>query len=111
MDSSPSTNGDNGRDNRGRFAPGNRAGRGNPYARQAARLRAALLKAITAKDVETVVSSLIKEAKAGDVQAIREVLDRAVGKPLPADLLERLERLEALADGRPIDCEEGDNDA
>jgi hypothetical protein len=38
---------------------------------------------------------LVKSAKEGNVAAAREVLDRCVGRPLEADLLERLEALEA----------------
>ncbi len=45
--SAPSTNGDNGRDSCGRFAKGNDGGPGNPFARKAAALRAALFNKIT----------------------------------------------------------------
>jgi len=34
-------------------------------------------------------------AKTGDVQAVREILNRTLGRPVEADVIERLERLEA----------------
>ena len=77
----PSTNGKNGRDKLGRFAQGNAGGPGNPYARRVAELRSALMDAVTEDDLRAVVAKL-KKAKEGDIAAIREVLDRALGKPL-----------------------------
>lgn len=70
-----------GRDTRtGRFLPGNRAGRGNPQARRVAALRATLLRAVTREDRAAAVQALIDKAKDGDVAAIREVLDRCIGR-------------------------------
>lgn len=73
------------RDNRGRFLPGNRAGRGNPLARRAQRLRAELYRAVTPDDLRAVVAALVAQAKLGDVPAARELLSRLIGPP--ADLL------------------------
>lgn len=84
----------NRRDGRGRFAEGNRLGRGNPMARRVARLRAALLRSVTADDIETVVRALIERARSGDVAAARELLDRCLGKGEGVDLLVRLEAVE-----------------
>ena len=91
----PSANGSNGRDDRGRFASGNPGGPGNPLAAQVGRLRAALLEAVTPEDIAAIIARLIEQAKGGDVRAIREVLDRTLGKPQEADFIERLETLEA----------------
>jgi hypothetical protein len=55
------------------------------------------MKAVTAKDIEAVARALVEKAKAGDVPAIRELLDRILGRPVEADLLERLEALERTA--------------
>ena len=88
------TNGD--RDSRGRFAPGCPGGPGNPHAKQVAALRSALLEAVTPEDVAAIIAKLIAQAKDGDLPSAREVLSRALGPPIPADLLERLERLETL---------------
>lgn len=65
MDTSPSTPGPNGRGFKGRFGPGNRAGRGNPDARQVARLRAALLGSVEPKDLAYVARTLLAKAKGG----------------------------------------------
>ena len=99
MSKRPSTNGPDGdggegRDGRGRFAKGNRGGPGNPHAGRVGELRKALLNAISTDMVERAVEALAREAESGNVQAIRELLDRAVGKPIEADLIERLESLE-----------------
>ena len=92
MSESPSTNGANG----GRFKPGNPGGPGNPHAKHVAQLRSALLEAVTPTDMAAIITKLVADAKAGSVQAAKEVLERTLGKPIEADLLERLERLEGL---------------
>ena len=71
----------NGRTDEGRFANGNPGGPGNPYARRVAALRTALMDAVTDDDIRAVAKALVKRAKAGEVPAIRELLDRLVGKP------------------------------
>ncbi len=101
-----STPSPNGRDGQGRFTPGNPGGPGNPHAKRIGELRAAVLGAVGPEDMTAIVGKLVELARAGDVRAIREVLDRTLGKPVEADLIERLERLEATADqlrreGRP----------
>ena len=94
----PSTHGPDGatpgRDANGRFAKGNRLGRGNPLAGRAAKLRAALLRACTEKDVRTIMKSLIREALAGDVASAKLVLAYTVGQPEAADIAQRLDELE-----------------
>ncbi len=89
-----SPNGANGRDQHGRFAPGNAGGPGNPHAQQVAKLRAALLDAVTEDDLREIVAALVQAAKMGDTAAAREVLDRTIGKPVQTDLLQRVEELE-----------------
>ncbi len=91
--------GRDGRDPRGRFAPGNVGGPGNPHAAQVAKLRAALLEAVTDDDVRGVVCALVKAAKGGSVPAARELLERLLGKPLEWDILDRLDTLERRALG------------
>lgn len=83
------------RDWQGRFRAGNRGGPGNPYAKQVGHLRAAMMEAVSPDDLRAVVGKLIELAKGGNVPAIREVLDRTLGKPVEADLIERLEALES----------------
>ena len=98
----PSPNGGNGRNALGRFAAGNPGGPGNPLGPQVARLRSALLRAVTEEDMRALIAKLLELAKGGNVQAIKEVLDRCLGKPQEADLIERLEQLEErlVAGGR-----------
>ena len=43
----------------------------------------------------SLVQMLVRLANEGNVAAAKEVLDRCVGRPLEADLLERIEALEA----------------
>lgn len=90
---SPSTDGPNGRDGRGKFARGNKLGRGSPLAAKAAKLRAALFRAVSERDVESIAKALAREAKAGDVQAARIVLGYLIGEPLPHDVLAELEEM------------------
>ena len=92
----PSPNGANGRDATGRFAKGNPGGPGNPYAKQAGKLRSAMMRAVTPTDMRCIVQKLVELAEEGNVQAAREVIDRCVGKSFEADLLERIEQLEII---------------
>ena len=68
------------RDDKGRFALGNPGGPGNPYVQRTTALRSVLLDAVSEDDVRDVVAMLIAKAKAGDIAAAREVLDRVIGK-------------------------------
>lgn len=84
MDEKPSANGDNGRDAQGRFTEGNPGGPGNPHAGQLAKLRSALLNAVSAEDVEAIVQEILKRAKEGSLSAAKMILDYTVGRPRPA---------------------------
>jgi len=90
----PSPNGPAGRDAKGRFLPGNKLGKGNPHARQVAKLRSTLLNAVKPEDIRAIVRALVKQAKEGDLTATHELLDRLLGKPIQADVLERIEEAE-----------------
>lgn len=83
------------RDGKGRFAKGCKGGPGNPHAQHVARLRAELFRAVKPADLRQVVEALLRQAKTGDVQSIKELLQRLLGPPVEFDLLERLEALEA----------------
>lgn len=76
----PSTNGSNGHDTTGRFAAGNSLGRGNPHAAQVARLRSAMLAAVSEDDMKATIGKLVELAKGGDVAAIKLLFDRVLGK-------------------------------
>ena len=106
MASTPLPNGSSGdaRNSAGRFAPGNPGGPGNPYARRVAALRSMLLDAATADDLRSMVRSLLKKAKAGDVAAARLVLAYTIGPPLAATEPDRLDEHEYEVErGRPTD--------
>src|SRR5687768_8702794 len=85
-----------GRDANGRFAPGNRGGPGNPFAKKVSRLRSALLETVTEEDMKAVAEKLVAMARDGDLPAIRELLERTLGRPVESDFLERLDALETL---------------
>src|SRR3712207_2376453 len=95
MSNTPSTTAGNGRGEGGRFGPGNKYARGNPHVRRVARLRAELLRAVRPADLRDVAMALLAQAKAGDVAAAKELLQRLLGPPVELDLLERLGSLEA----------------
>ncbi len=78
---SPSSNGSNGRRENGTFAPGYKGGPGNPYAARVGQLRSMLIQAVGDNDFKDIIAALLKQAKDGDLPAIREVLDRLLGKP------------------------------
>ena len=73
-----------GRDANGRFVKGNAGGPGNPFGRQVAALRQALLDAVTPEDIDAIALTLIEFAKGGDVQAAKLLLAYAIGKPAAA---------------------------
>ena len=64
----------------GKFLAGNAFAQGNPHAKRVGELRTAMLEAVTPRDLRAIVKKLIAQAKAGDVIAAREVLDRSLGK-------------------------------
>jgi hypothetical protein len=85
----------NGRASNGQFLHGHGFARGNPLNRRVQKLRMALLDAVTDDDIREVVGVLLTRAKGGDLAAIRELLNRTIGKPIaPVELLG--------ADGEPL---------
>src|SRR5262245_3486776 len=80
-----------GRDSNGRFAHGNKGGPGNPFSRQVAALRQALLRAVTAQDMQDIALKLRQMALEGDKGAARLLLSYTLGKPAPAVEPDRLD--------------------
>jgi len=70
-----------GRDARGRFAPGNTLGRGNPFAGRVAAMRAALFEEIDETHFRTLVRGLVQMARDKNLAAMRLILLYLVGKP------------------------------
>jgi hypothetical protein len=69
------------RDEKGRFIQGNRGGPGNPFARQVAQLRAALIQRVTEADIQYIADSLLASAKLGHLPSIRLLFLYVLGKP------------------------------
>ena len=85
-----------GHDASGRFAKGNKCARNHGVWGLMHKLRAAVVKSVSLKDVQQIVAKLVERAKGGDPQATRLVFDYAIGKPESLDLLGRLSELEDL---------------
>jgi len=81
----------NGHDAKGRFVRGNPGGPGNPYARQVAALRKAILNRLTEQDLLAITEALLAKAKEGSVGAAKLLLAYALGKPASAPDPDRLD--------------------
>jgi hypothetical protein len=68
----------------GTFAPGNKFGPGNPFARKCAAFRAALMEAVTEQDIKDIAVKLRDDAKAGDKAAVKLLFQYVIGKPQSA---------------------------
>ena len=79
---SPSTNGSTWRNASGQFVKGNPGGPGNPHAPQVARLRSAMLGAVTEDDIRQIVANLVRQAKSGNWWAVEFLFDRCLGRPV-----------------------------
>jgi hypothetical protein len=93
MSESPSV-ASNGRGRNGTFAKGHKFAKGNPHAAKAQKLRNALFQTVSVAKLRRVLNRLIEKAIEGDVSAIKLLLDRLLGRPLAADVEERLQALE-----------------
>jgi hypothetical protein len=80
----------------GHFLPGNRLGVGNPLASKAAKLRAALFRAVGQGDMQGIVKALVRKAANGDTAAAKLVLQYTLGEPESIDLIQTVARLEAV---------------
>jgi hypothetical protein len=89
QDTSPQV--ENGRDNKGRFAKGNKGGPGNPFARKVAELRAALVNFVTEDDMKHLCFVLKMRAEGGDMVAMKLLFQYVLGKPAVAVDPDRLD--------------------
>jgi len=62
------------------FKKGNPGGPGNPLAGKIAKLRASIVDAVTPEDFKKIAKKLLALALTGDVQAIKELMNRTIGK-------------------------------
>ena len=65
-----------------------------------AKLRAALIEAVSEADIREAIAVLMAKVRSGDVAAIKELFDRSIGKPVQADLLEIVEQLCAYVESK-----------
>jgi hypothetical protein len=82
---------DVGRDVHGRFTKANPGGPGNPFARQVAALRKALIDSVSGQDLREVAEIVKLKAKQGDLAAVKLLLQYCVGKPEPAKDPDRMD--------------------
>jgi hypothetical protein len=94
-----------GRDSRGRFAPGNLGGPGNPYNRRVAELRRILLEEVSDDAMRVIIQVLLFKAQTGDLAAIKLVLQYVLGKPTPAPDPDAIERQPEQETPRQVDTE------
>ena len=73
-----------GRDAKGRFAPGNPGGPGNPFGRKVAAFREALIACISHEQIQRIALKMAALAEEGDVQAAKLIFNYVIGKPQPA---------------------------
>jgi len=89
------------RDERGRFRPGWKGGPGNPGSGQARQVRwrwdNALFKTCSEDRLLVAIDAALKAAEAGNIQALKFLAEYIKGPPINAELIERLEALEAAA--------------
>src|SRR5262249_55055882 len=92
------------RDGHGRFAKGNRGGVGNPFARQVAGFRAAILQATTHDDIKAITKKLIEMAREGNLAAAKLLLAYTCGRPEQTPDPDRrdLEEWNLFKEARPI---------
>ena len=97
----PSTTASNGgRKKNGRFAEGNQAAKGNPFARQVAHLRTVLLESVTEADLQAIVQKMLGNAKDGDLAAAKMIFDYCIGRPAEMVNPDALEADEAALQAR-----------
>lgn len=66
----------------GKFAKGNQSGSGNPVTKQIHDYRAALMAVVSFDRLKRIVEALAKKAEKGEPWAVKEILDRTMGKPV-----------------------------
>ena len=97
----PFENGDPDRGADGRFKPGCKPGPGSPVARKARQMREtlneALYKTCSHDRLLVAVNACMLKAEAGDLVALKLIIERIAGPAVNVELIERLEALEEAA--------------
>ena len=101
----PSTNGEpscHGRDDLGRFTPGNPGGPGNPFARLVAELRQAAIEAVPREKLRAIFVKMSDLAVEGNVQAAKFIASYVIGKPQPRPGPQQSGRMAAVQGRAPM---------
>ena len=77
-----------GRDARGRFAPGNPGGPGRRFAHMSDAFRKILLGSLTPGEVRRIAQVLMDNAREGDVDAAKLILQICLGEPVDMTALD-----------------------
>lgn len=81
----PVTDGQNGmRTPTGRFAPGNKCGKGNPHVRKLSAMRQAFAEVIDESRLRNLAENIYQRSLAGDMVAAKLLMSYVVGKPVEA---------------------------
>lgn len=64
----------------GKFAKGNKIGKGNPYMSRVAHIRSIIYDQVKDEDIIELIQKLITMGKGGNLKAIEEILNRVIGK-------------------------------
>ena len=75
------TIGSRGRKADGTFAPGNKLSRGNPHAQRIREYNEAIKTACSPADIKRLFRKIIAEANKGNLDAVKVVFERTLGKP------------------------------
>src|SRR5271157_5271283 len=75
------SSGNNGKDSRGRFLPGNKLAHGNLWSLAMQKWRREFDACLTSEDFRAVYNVLLKEAKGGDLKAVKMFLSYTIGLP------------------------------
>src|SRR5687767_15952779 len=78
----------------GRFALGNKAGKGNPFARQVAQLKSAVLQFMSVGKLQQILEALFARACQGDLAAAKLLLQYSLGQPSRAVEPDRMDNEE-----------------
>jgi hypothetical protein len=70
-----------GRDAKGRFLPGNPGGPGNPFARQVAQIRKAVINKLTVEEIGLMIDTFKCKAIGGDLASAKFLFQYVIGKP------------------------------
>lgn len=85
------------KDSKGSFAKGNKTGRGtSPFMKNIAKARALFFSVFDEDELMPIYMKLGELAKAGNMEAIRLIVDKQLGSPAEQEAMDRLNELEGM---------------